>query len=719
MNSNGENNNLKSNNHLNSRIIGNKVCLFVFFSFILLCILVWINEVFDIPHLVFGAPGSLINWRESLSETVLIAFIGFFVMLIIIKGIRKFEQDEERILESREKYRTLVETIGDIVFTLDLDGRFTYLNSECEKIVHYNIHELIGRPFTDVLVPEYIEPTVNNFRQGLSGNEIPIYEIELLDKFGGKVPVELKVKSLLDPDGKTIGRIGVARNISEKKLAEEEIKKLGSAIEQSIDGIATLDMNQKLTYVNNAFAQMHGYSLGEMIGMDMKNLHDKAHIGEYNNAIDKVKSNGSWMGELIHLKKDGETFPAYMSGSLMKDSIGKISGILTVIKDITEKKKLETQLQNVQKMEAIGTLAGGIAHDFNNLLAGILGNISLMLLGMNSDNPIYEILKNLEQYVQNGANLTKQLLSFAIGGKYEVQQTDVNDLVKKTVGIFSRTTKEIAIYEKYAEDLCFVEVDQGQIGQVLLNIYVNALQAMPEGGELYIKTENITLDEDYVRPFNLKSGRYIEISVTDTGVGMDESIKQRIFEPFFTTKKRDTGTGLGLASAYRIIKTHKGIINVYSEKGKGTTFNIYLPTSKKEADKESLTVDNEKIIGGDEIILLVDDDDMVIYVGVKMLEKIGYKVMKARTGKEAIEIYRENQKKIDLVILDMIMPEMGGGEVYDFLKSINPRIKVLLSSGYSLKGEAREILGRGCNGFIQKPINMKDLSLKIRKILDT
>lgn len=598
MNSNGGNSNLKSNNHLNSHIIGNKICLSVFFSFVLLCILVWINEVFDIPHLVFGAPRSLINWRESLSETVLIAFIGFLVMLIIIKGIRKCKKDEEMILESREKYRTLVETIGDIVFTLDLDGRFTYLNSECEKIAQYSIHELMGRPFTDVLAPEYIESTINNFQEGLSGKKIPVYEIELLDKSGRKIPVELKVTSLLDPNGKIIGRIGVARNISDKK-------------------------------------------------------------------------------------------------------------------------KLETQLQNIQKMEAIGTLAGGVAHDFNNLLTGILGNISLMLLGMNSDNPIYEILKNLEQYVQNGANLTKQLLSFAIGGKYEVQQTDVNDLVKKTVGIFSRTKKEIAIYEKYAEDLCFVEVDQGQIGQALLNIYVNALQAMPEGGELYIKTENITLDEDYVRPFNLKFGRYIKISVTDTGVGMDESIRQRIFEPFFTTKKKDRGTGLGLASAYRIVKTHKGIINVYSEKGKGTTFNIFLPTSKKETDKESLTVDNEKILVGDETILLVDDDDMVIYVGVKMLEKIGYKVMKARTGKEAIEIYRENQKKIDLVILDMIMPEMGGGEVYDFLKSMNPRIKVLLSSGYSLKGEAKEILERGCNGFIQKPINMKDLSLKIRKILDT
>ncbi len=598
MNSNGENSNLKSNNNSNSHIIGNKVCMSVFFSFILLCTLVWINEIFDIPHLVFGAPSSLINWRESLSETVLIAFIGFVVMLIIIKGIRKCKQDEETILESREKYRTLVETIGDIVFTLDLEGRFTYLNPECEKIAQYSVHELMGRPFTDVLAPEYIESTINNFQGGLSGKKIPVYEIELLDKSGRKIPVELKVTSLLDPKGKIIGRIGIARNISEKK-------------------------------------------------------------------------------------------------------------------------KLETQLQNIQKMEAIGTLAGGIAHDFNNLLTGILGNISLMLLGMSSSNPIYEILKNLEQYVQNGANLTKQLLSFAIGGKYEVQQTDVNDLVKKTVGIFSRTTKEIAIYEKYAEDLCFVEVDQGQIGQVLLNIYVNALQAMPGGGELYIKTENITLDEDYVRPFNLKSGGYIKISVTDTGVGMNESIKQRIFEPFFTTKKKGRGTGLGLASAYRIVKTHKGIINVYTEKGKGTTFNIYLPASKQKADKESLTVGNEKILGGDETILLVDDDDMVIYIGVKMLEKIGYRVMKARTGKEAIEIYRENQKKIDLVILDMIMPEMGGGEVYDFLKSINPRIKVLLSSGYSLKGEAREILGRGCNGFIQKPIDMKDLSLKIRKILDT
>ncbi|UCD91060.1 MAG: response regulator, partial [Desulfobacterales bacterium] len=242
-----------------------------------------------------------------------------------------------------------------------------------------------------------------------------------------------------------------------------------------------------------------------------------------------------------------------------------------------------------------------------------------------------------------------------------------------------------------------------------------AWQSMPGGGELYLETENAMLDADFVKPYSIESGKYVKISVTDTGVGMNEATHKRIFYPFFTTKEMGRGTGLGLASAYGIIKNHNGIINVYSEKGEGTTFNIYLPASEKEVIEDKKLV--KYVLNGSETVLFVDDEDTIIDVGKSMLEKIGYQVLIAKNGREAIEIYNKNMDKIKIVILDMIMPAMGGGETYDTLKEINPDIKVLLSSGYSINGQATEIIERGCNGFIQKPFNVADLSQKIREIL--
>jgi signal transduction histidine kinase/CheY-like chemotaxis protein len=405
------------------------------------------------------------------------------------------------------------------------------------------------------------------------------------------------------------------------------------------------------------------------------------------------------------------------------DETGSKIGHIGILTDITErvqaertKKLLERQIQQVQKLEAIGTLAGGIAHDFNNLLMGIQGRTSLMLTDTASSHPYFEHLKGIEDYVKSAADLTKQLLGFARGGKYEVKTTDLNDLITNQNQMFGRTRKDITIREKYEENLWTVEVDQGQIQQVLLNLYINAWQAMPGGGDLYIQTQNVNLDEHYTKPFKASPGKYVKVSVTDTGVGMDEVTRQKIFDPFFTTKEMGRGTGLGMASVYGIVKNHEGFITVYSKKGEGATFNIYLPATEKETVKEKELEKDE--LKGSEIVLLVDDEDMIIDVGQPMLEKMGYNVLVAKDGREALEIYQKNEQDIDMVILDLIMPDIGGGDTYDRLKEINPEIKVLLSSGYSIDGQASEILKRGCSGFIQKPFNMKKLSQKIREILD-
>ncbi|MDO9109970.1 MAG: response regulator, partial [Desulfatirhabdiaceae bacterium] len=361
------------------------------------------------------------------------------------------------------------------------------------------------------------------------------------------------------------------------------------------------------------------------------------------------------------------------------------------------------------------TLAGGIAHDFNNLLMGILGNATLTLMHMEPSHPGYDRLKNIEKYVQSGADLTRQLLGFARGGKFEVKPTNLNELVQRTSDMFGRTKKEITISSSFRKDIWTVDVDRGQIEQVLLNFYVNAWQAMPSGGNLVLQTSNETLDDSYIQAFSLIPGNYVKFSITDTGVGMDSDTRKRVFEPFFTTKEKGRGTGLGLASAYGIIKNHGGIINVYSEIGRGSTFTVYLPASNK-------TVSVEKdicgpVVKGSGTVLLVDDEQMILDVGGQMLEKLGYQILTAPNGKEAIQLYERHKDNIVLVILDMIMPVLGGSETFDILKSMHPNLKILLSSGYAADGQASEILKRGCNGFIQKPFNLEQLSQKTSEAL--
>jgi PAS domain S-box-containing protein len=398
------------------------------------------------------------------------------------------------------------------------------------------------------------------------------------------------------------------------------------------------------------------------------------------------------------------------------DSSKKFLGTYGIARDISDRKRLETQLRHAQKMEAVGALAGGVAHDFNNLLMGIQGYASLMLLKTDPQHSHYKNLNSIEQLVQNGADLTKQLLGFARDGKYDVKSTNMNEIARDTIRMFGRTKKEISIYEEYQEAIWPVEVDQGQLQQVLLNIFVNAGQAMFGGGDLTLATKNVILGAQDAQAFGLPPARYVRTSVSDTGVGINEETRQRIFEPFFTTKEFGHGTGLGLASAYGIIQNHQGTIAVDSQVDEGTTFHIYLPASQKgiKGEKPFFEYDHN----GPQTVLLVDDEDFILKVGSQILQELGYTVMTACSGKEALEIYSANRDKIDVVVLDMIMPGMGGGETYDSIKALKLDVKVLLSSGYSIIGEASAILNRGCQGFIQKPFTIKSFSEKLREILD-
>ncbi|MBC8431368.1 MAG: PAS domain S-box protein [Desulfobacterales bacterium] len=631
------------------------------------------------------------------------------------------------LIQSEERYRALTDQSLTGIF-IHHDGVIAYVNDCLSTLLNYSKKEMIGKKFWDFVHPEDRKMVEEREMARASGvNHATNYEFRALQKNGELLWLET-FATIINYNGQK-ACMGNVINLTSKKLAEEALgeseDKYRTVLESIEDGYFEVDMNGYFTFFNSSMCNILGYSKYELIGMQHRQVMDAGTAEKIYQALKEIYQSGKTTKtinlELIR-KDDSKVFVESLA-SLIRDSNNQAIGFRGIARDVTERKlaeklrkELETQLLQAHKMKSVGTLAGGIAHDFNNLLMGIQGHASLMLMDKDSTSPDFENLKGIEEYVQNAAALTKQLLGFVRGGKYEVKPTDLNDLVKRQNRMFGRTRKEITISGKYEQNLWAIEVDQRQIEQVLLNLYVNAWQSMPGGGNIYIQTENVSLDEHYTKLFEMKPGKYVKLSVTDNGVGMDKATQQRIFDPFYTTKTMGRGTGLGLASVYGIVKNHGGFINVYSEKGRGTTFTIHLPVTEKEiiAKKEI----EKDILKGSETVLLVDDEEMIIDVGKRLLEKLGYKVLIAGSGNEALEIYNKNRDKIDMVILDMIMPKMDGGETYDMLKKINPKIKVLLSSGYSINGQATEILARGCDGFIQKPFNIRELSEKLREILD-
>ncbi len=529
---------------------------------------------------------------------------------------------------------------------------------------------------------------------------------------------------------KTIDHALAHRTISRKlKRAKTEYQYM---VENSPDLIYQLDPEGHFTFLNMAVERLLGYHPKELIGK-----HYSCIVHEEDQARSKYLFNERRTGDratneteirlvckpdsttssqtpepfiTVELKATG-MYEDHKKDRKKKQYIGTYG----VARDVSYRKQLETHLYHSQKMEAIGTLAGGIAHDFNNLLMGIQGYASLMMADTSLEHRNYARLMNVEQHIQCGAELTRQLLGFAKDGKYDMRPTDMNHLIKKTASMFGRAKKEIKIRLKFESDLWSTTVDQGQLKQVLLNLYVNAWQAMPGGGEITIGTANVQINEKSAKNLGLKEGNFIKISVTDTGIGMDETVQRRIFEPFFTTKERARGTGLGLASAYGIINNHKGAIKVISRKGYGTTFSLYLPSSNDLIIEEPTCL--TPIRPGKETILVVDDEPNILEVTEEMLQSMGYNVLTAVDGREAISVFEQNGHLVDLIILDMIMPGFSGGETFDRIKKIQPGARILLSSGYSIKGEAQKIMDRGCDGFIQKPYNLEKLSAKLHAIL--
>ena len=640
----------------------------------------------------------------------------------IVYDVTELKHAQEENLKRQQYLESVFYHAPDAVVTMDSEHRVVDWNRGAVNMFGYTPEEAIGVQLDDLVArgESHVEAG-GKTQHVLSGQRVEAFETERYRKDGTPLHV-IAAGSPIMIDGVITGVVAVYTDITDRVQAEDALReseeKFRTLVQQSPFGIAMIGKDDRYLYFNPKFLNMFGYTI-EDIPTSAAWLRKAYPDKTYRDTVVQT-----WKADLKQTD-DGQPRPRVFTVTCKDGSRKDIQfrpvtmenmNRLVIYEDITEKTKLEQQLQQTQKFEAIGTLAGGIAHDFNNLLMGIQGRASLMLVELESSHPHSEHIKAIEDYIRSATDLTKQLLGFARGGKYEVRPIDINELLLESSTMFSRTKKEIRIHTKLIDPAPVVAVDRRQIEQVLLNLYVNAWQAMPDGGELYLETKIVTLDDAYCKPYQTKPGRYAKVSVTDTGIGMDESICQRVFDPFFTTKKKARGTGLGLSSAYGIIKNHAGIIAVYSEVGQGTTFNIYLPVSQAAAYRDVPT--ETELVKGSETVLLVDDEEMIIQVAQAILEKLGYSVIVAKDGEQAVDTVKSKGDEIDLVILDLIMPGIKGGKAFDLIHEIQPALPVILSSGYSLNGQANDIMQRGCNGFIQKPFNISELSQKIRKILD-
>ncbi len=678
------------------------------------------HQVIDNSERIFRRKDGL---EIPILKTVMeIEMNGESVLLETFEDITERKRAEDALKFSLSLLDAALESTADGLLIVDSKGKVTKYNQKFARmwkiseavIAGYDANKLLISVADQVFDPARLLARVREIYahpQESSFDQVTFLDGRVVERYSQPQKIGNHV----------VGRVWSFRDITESKRAEaalrESEEKFRLTFDFSPDAVNVNRLEDGMFVdINEGFMQATGYSREEVIGrtsLEINIWHDPA---DREKLVQGLQKNGNYQNlESQFRRKDGSLITALMSARVI--SLKGVPHIISITRDITERKMIAAKLQQAQKFEAIGTLAGGVAHDFNNLLMGIQGRASLITLDLDTSHPHREHIHAIEEYVRSAANLTKQLLGFARGGKYEVKPVDINKLVLNSSAMFGRTKKEIRIHAKYQQSPMVVEADRGQIEQVLLNMYVNAWQAMPpEGGDLYLETNIVALDAAYCRPHRAKPGRYVKVSITDTGAGMDEATRLQIFDPFFTTKEKSRGTGLGLASAYGIIKNHGGMITVYSEAGHGTTFNIYLPISDQNAHQE-VSPDNA-LIKGSATMLLVDDEEMIIDVGQAMLERLGYRVMVGRSGQEAVEAIADRGNGIDMVILDMIMPGMDGGTTFDRIREIRPEIPVLLSSGYAINGQAQEIIRRGCNGFIQKPYNISDLSDKVRHALD-
>ena len=632
------------------------------------------------------------------------------------------KQAEEGLIRSEERYRSLVENIGLGISLISRDFNISMVNTTMGKWLDTPVSEFVGKKcFRSFERREAVCSHCPGVRTMSTGQPAD-FETQGVNEDGTRRDVRIRAFPTWGQDGEAMGFIEVVEDITERKRTEESLREseqqYRTLFEDSIDGVYSVLRDGTITDANPAFCRLFGYTTEEIIGKDISELH--LHPVDLQRFRKEVEKSGFVKDyEIKFQKRDGTEIDCLVSSSVHFGKHGNINGYRGIIRDLTARKALHRQLLQAQKMESLGTMAGGIAHDFNNLLTIILGYSDLLLESKTEVDPDYEDLRKIMATAEKGADLVRGILTFSRKVESQRRPVDLNSEVKQCRNLLERTIpKMIAIDMHLADDLKRIHADSAQIEQVLLNLAVNAQHAMEEGGTLTLETKNVTLDEDYCRiHLDAEPGQYVVLSVSDTGYGMEKEVLEHIFEPFYTTKETGKGTGLGLAMVYGIIRGHEGRISCYSEPGHGTTFKMYFPAIEKETELIKAARE-EPIKGGAETILLVDDEEFVRELGKRILSASGYRVLTAENGQKALEVYRGQKDGISLVILDLVMPKMGGKECLEELLKIDPAARVLVASGFSPNGGTKDSAEAGAKGFVEKPFRVAQLLQMVRNTLD-
>ena len=630
--------------------------------------------------------------------------------------------------EEKSRYKELLGNVDDAVYLIDRNGSIVDANEATYTRLGYSEQPFSGLNIKDLFPADEANSFLAQLALPANHHQMAkrIIDTYHIRQDGSRIAVEISSRPILFRGRPSL--LHVARDLTQRKAAENALReseqRYRMVVESSYSGILILGPNFQILYGNNELQNIVGYNSGELQDISVQAILNGETPAFLKIEFWRSETPAEYQSEYEHdlRRKDGGIRRCKTRATVIESNTGG-SNLLLQILDITEtieaekqKRLLEEQLFQAQKMQAIGRLAGGVAHDFNNLLMAIQGRLSLMRLNNEADSSHMEYIDEIQKSIKGAANLTKQLLGFARGGKYQAKPANLNDLIEKTIHMFLRTHTGIKVSTRYQERIWLVEVDHSQLDQVLLNIFLNAAYAMPNGGDLVIRTRNCMLGVTEGLEHALPPGDYVSLSVTDTGTGMDTEVKERIFEPFFTTKPMGLGSGLGLASAYGIIKNHKGGIHMESEKGKGSTIHIHLPASTENTLPEIPS--SPAPLDGKKSIMIVDDQPEFLEVSQAMVERLGYQAIPVRGGKKAIAALEDTNFNPDLVVLDLVMPEMSGPEVFEKMKVLRKGLRILMCSGYNLSHQVRQLMANGGNGFIQKPFTIDELNRKIEEILN-
>ncbi len=639
-------------------------------------------------------------------------------LLLILRNISERKKADAALRESEERYRALAESAHDNIFLVDIQERLQYINPFGAAWFKASKENLIGKTMKEIF-PESYQKIKTNFQTILRTKESLFLEEELTFP-SGQVFLDTQITPMFDEKGEIYCFTGIARNITARKHSEARIKLQAEALEAASNGIAITDTHGTIQWVNAAFTRMTGYSFEEAVGKNPRILKsgEQSHKA-YQELWATILSGSTWVGELINRRKDGSLYFEKQTITPVKNSSGEMTHFIAIKEDISADKKLEAQFRQAQKMEAVGRLAGGVAHDFNNLLTIILGRSDLLLEHLGPQDASRHGIEEIRQSGKRAASLTQQLLAFSRRQLFQIKITDLNEIVRGADRMLRRLVGEdVEVVTLFGENLKPVKVDSAQIEQVLMNLAVNARDAMPNGGKLFIETSRVEVDSKTAARYpGFVPGEYLRLKVQDTGCGISPEVKAHLFEPFFTTKEQGKGTGLGLATIYGIVKQSKGFIYLESDNRKGSEFMIFLPPSEQKITPVENIQNFPDLPKGDEKILIAEDEELVRSLAVQVLARQGFHTLEAGNGLEALRVAQANQgEPIQLLITDMVMPFMGGHELAEKFSAAYPKAKIIFISGYTDHTAVQKWIDRGCH-FLQKPYTHAELLIAVGEAL--